>query len=104
MSVRIQTDHLAGTQAAETSRAKDISQVSNSSSAKAGKAGGSADNVEISSLSEGIAAANSAQQAQQTSRVHHLASLFQSGNYHVDSSAVSKAMVSSALGNAGGAE
>ena len=103
MSIRIQSDHLAGTQSSGPGRTNEISHGASSSS-KAGRAGGGSDHVEISSLSEGIASANSAQEAQQAARVSHLAALYASGRYRVDSQAVSKAIVSSALGQAGGAE
>jgi anti-sigma28 factor (negative regulator of flagellin synthesis) len=104
MSIRIQNDNLAGTQASETSRANEISRAGSSSSARAGKAGGGADHVEISSLSEGISAANSAQQTQQAARVRQLAALYSSGRYHVDSTAVGKAIVANAISQGGGSE
>jgi len=104
MSIRIQTDHLSGTQASETSRANEVSKLAQSSSAKTRGAGGDGDNVEISSLSEGISSANAAQQAHETGRVRHLAALYASGRYQVDSQAVSHAMVSHALGQSGGGE
>jgi len=104
MSIRIQSDQLAGTEASQTSKANEISPSSNSSSARTHGGGGGADHVEISSLSEGIAAANAAQEAQQAGRVNRLATLYASGRYHVDSSEVSRAIVSDALGETGGTE
>ena len=101
MSIRIQSDHLAGTQTADTSRTSEVSQSLASSSSRA-RGGSGADSVEISSLSEGIAAANAAQSAQQAGRVRHLAALYASGRYQVDSKAVSHAIVSESLGQAGG--
>ena len=98
MSIRIQSDQLTGTQSAETSRANEVSKLSGSSSAKTHGGAGGADSVEISSLSEGIAAANAAQQTQQAGRVRHLAALYASGHYQVDSRQLSHAMVSQALG------
>ena len=102
MSIRIQSDHLAGTQSSETSKAHEISPSTNSSSAKTRQAGGGADQVEISSLSESIRSASAAQESQQAGRVRQLAALYASGRYQVDSKQVSHAMVSQALGETEG--
>lgn len=102
MSIRIQNDQLAGTQAAETSRASEISRNSTSAARKGGGAtGGGTDQVEISSLSEGITAANETQQVHESNRVHQLSALYASGRYNVDPMAVSRAMVSHGLATSG---
>ena len=99
MSIRIYNESLSGTAASQTNRADEVSRAGTS-----GKTGQSAtasgeDQVQISSLSENIAA----QSASRAGRVQHLAALYQSGRYEVNSTNVANAMVSSAL-QAGGTE
>jgi len=104
MNIRIQNDSLSGAVAPGTGRTDEVSHPPASSTTAAGKTsqrGG--DSVAISSLSQSVAAASSAHDVQQASRVTQLTALYRGGNYSVDSSLVSHAMVSQAL-NATAAE
>jgi len=102
MNVRIPAENLTGVALPHTNKAEETPR-SEGASAKSGAGLQGGDRVEISSLSATIASASSAQEARQASRVQHLASLYGSGRYHVDSLQVSRAIVSQAL-NAGPAE
>jgi anti-sigma28 factor (negative regulator of flagellin synthesis) len=104
MSIRIQNDGLTGTAASETNRALDVVQIGSGGNRSGSRTGASTDRVEISSLSGRIADASSASAAAQANRVSQLAALYSSGRYQVDSSALSRAMVSQAIqaGSSGG--
>ncbi|HUA64059.1 MAG TPA: flagellar biosynthesis anti-sigma factor FlgM [Verrucomicrobiae bacterium] len=101
MSIRIQNDGLSGSAAAETSRTQDVVQIGSQSSNAASRSGGPADSVEISSLFNRISDASNSLESAQNKRVSYLAQLYQSGRYQVDSTAVSRALVSQALGSSG---
>ena len=104
MSIRIQNDGMTGTAASEASRTLDVVQIGSGGSRSSSRTGASTDRVEISSLSGQIADASSASAAAQANRVSQLAALYASGRYQVDSSALSRAMVSQSLqaGSSGG--
>lgn len=99
MSIQIYNDGLAGAGASETSRAQELSRATTGGKPISGSTAGAEDQVDISSLSSTLAA----QGSQRASRVQELAAAYQSGNYHVNSMDVSKAMVNNAL-KAGAAE
>ena len=101
MSIRIQNDALSGSSAAETSRTQDVVQIGSHSSNAASRSGGPTDSVEISSLFNRISDASNSLEAAQNKRVNYLTQLYQSGRYQVDSAAVSRALVSQALGSSG---
>jgi anti-sigma28 factor (negative regulator of flagellin synthesis) len=100
MSIRIQDNYQAGA-AADVRRADEISRppasgkgTSTSSTANA------SDQVSLSSFSGKIGEALSTQQSQQAERVRQLAAAYSSGNYQVNASNVSKALVSHSIGRA----
>jgi anti-sigma28 factor (negative regulator of flagellin synthesis) len=99
MSIRIYNDGLAGASALENSRAEQLSRTGGTGKPGAGAGPGGEDQVQMSSLSEALTAA----QSQRATNVQQLAAAYQSGHYHVDSTDVSRALVSHAL-EAGGAE
>jgi anti-sigma28 factor (negative regulator of flagellin synthesis) len=99
MSIQIYNDGLAGAGASETSRAHEVSRATTGGKAASGSAASGEDQVEISSVSSTLAA----QGSQRAARVQELAAAYQSGNYRVNSTDVSKAIVNNAL-KAGGAE
>ena len=88
---------MTGASAPETSRTQDIIQIGSSSTGSSSRIGGLSDSVQISSLSGAIAAASNSLDTVQSSRISQLQRLYQSGQYQVDSAAVSRAMVSEAL-------
>ncbi|HVN05718.1 MAG TPA: flagellar biosynthesis anti-sigma factor FlgM [Bryobacteraceae bacterium] len=103
MSIRIQNDSLAGAATSGIGHADEISHSPGSAGSPAGRSGSrGTDSVDISSLSQNVAAASSAQQAQQAGRVKQLTALYRSGQYNVDSTQVSRAIVSQSLGDWGG--
>jgi anti-sigma28 factor (negative regulator of flagellin synthesis) len=97
MSIRISNDGLTGTAASETSRTLDVVQIGSAGSRSGSRTGASTDRVEISSLSGQIADASSASASAQANRVRQLAALYAGGRYRVDSTALSRAMVSQAV-------
>jgi len=100
MSIRIYNEGVAGSAASEAHRAEELSRVhSPSKQPSVGQAGSGEDQIQISSLSEAIAAQGKVQSAHQADRVRHLAAVYQSGQYHVDSRKVSSALVANALHN-----
>jgi hypothetical protein len=107
MSMRIQTDGLAGAAGLETSRAQETNGVAQSGKQRgAGASGSPLDSVQISGLSERIAEASADLDAQSDQRVNALAALYASGKYEVDSKSLSRSMVSQSLSGAvfGGGE
>lgn len=102
MSIRIQNDSLAGTAPSGVGRADEISHAASSSNVSASRSGNRTDSVDISSLSQSVVAASTSQQAQQASRIQHLSALYRSGQYGVDSTDVSRAIISQALGEGSG--
>jgi len=103
MSIQIQNGSLAGAATPGVGRADEISRPANSpgsSSARIGNRGG--DTVDLSSLSQSVAAESTAQDAHQASRVAHLAALYRTGQYTMDSALVSHALVSQAIADGPG--
>jgi anti-sigma28 factor (negative regulator of flagellin synthesis) len=88
MSIRIQNDHIAGI----TSLPPSGTSKSNSTAGFQGQ-----DNVDLSATSESFNAAVSAQTAARTARVRQLSALYSTGNYSVDSSIVSQALIAQAI-------
>jgi anti-sigma28 factor (negative regulator of flagellin synthesis) len=98
--MRVYDNNLSGTSAAETGRAQEAQKLDRGETAKsgAGKAGGSGDRVEFSSALGSLSRTMSSYGSSRESQVQKLAAQYQSGNYHADSAATSRAMVSEALG------
>jgi anti-sigma28 factor (negative regulator of flagellin synthesis) len=98
MSLRIQNDPPAGIAAPEVGRSGQSSSVS-SGSGKTRSASGAegGDHVEVSSAAETISAGISAQNAAHAARVTRLSALYAGGQYTVDSSQVSRALVDNAV-------
>jgi hypothetical protein len=100
MSIRIQNDGIAAAAASQTAPAEKTGKPGSTSSGSIGSSG--ADQVDISSLSGSIAAASSALASQQSARVSQLTGLYASGQFQVNSAQLSSALVTSAMGSAGG--
>lgn len=96
MSIRIDSDKLAGTSGAQTGQTEQIRSGGRSSLASGGRVGGR-DSVEISSMAGGIADATAAQAAMNADRVQQLTAIYAAGRYQVDSLQVSRAMISGAI-------
>lgn len=95
MSIQIYNDGLAG--ASGLGRTQDVSRATTGGITPASVPGSGEDQVSISSVSSTLSA-NSADRA---SRVAELAAAYQSGNYQVNPTDVSRAMVNQALQNGG---
>jgi anti-sigma28 factor (negative regulator of flagellin synthesis) len=102
MSIRIDSDKLAGAAAPQTSQTEQIRSNGNKSAmaSRARSTGG--DSVEISSMAEGIADASATQNIQNAERVQRLSAIYAAGRYQVDSLQLSRAMVSNAITSSGG--
>jgi anti-sigma28 factor (negative regulator of flagellin synthesis) len=98
MSIRIDHQSLPGTGVSELSRAEEISRSGKGGSKiSTGASQQSGDQVQISSLSGGITETLSAIDARQSNKVQHLAALYASGRYKVDSAQISHAMVAQSV-------
>jgi anti-sigma28 factor (negative regulator of flagellin synthesis) len=96
--MRIYDLNLTGTSAAETGRTQETQRPDLADSAKAGRgADRSSDRVELSSTLGSLSRAIAAHQSDRAPRVQALAAQYQSGNYHPNSQATSRAMVTDAL-------
>jgi anti-sigma28 factor (negative regulator of flagellin synthesis) len=97
MSIQIYNDGLAGAGASETSRAQELSRTTTGGAPSSGSTAGGEDQVQISSVSSSL----SAQGSERAARVQELAAAYQSGQYHVNSLDLSKALVDNALKTGG---
>jgi anti-sigma28 factor (negative regulator of flagellin synthesis) len=99
--MRITNDALAGALAPQTSRAQEAARTYGSEP-KGGAldAGSGGDSVQLSGLSARIMDAAAEHQTQMAGRISTLAALYARGDYAVDSTALSHALVSHALGGA----
>jgi len=102
MNIRVHQDPLPGASVSELSRSEPAS----ASSAGRTKAGSDAsppagDRVEISSLSGSIVDSLAVAAAGQSAKVQHLAALYSSGQYHVDSACISRSLVAQSIGLSG---
>lgn len=98
MSLRIQNDALTNGASSEVSRSGQISANGvGSGKGRLNSGGIGGDQIDISSAAESISAGLSAHNAQHAARVSQLSSLYASGQYHVDSSKISSAIISSGI-------
>jgi hypothetical protein len=105
MSIRIHNEALPGTSVSELSRAEEVSRSAKDGSKSisgAGITGG--DQVELSSLSGSISQALTAAAAHQSGKVQHLAALYASGKYNVNSVDLGRAIVSQTIGSSSNSE
>lgn len=99
MSIQIYNDGLAGAGASEAARTQELSRTSAGSKSSSGYTSGGEDQVQISSLSSSL----TAQANDRAARLQELASVYQSGQYQVNPTNVSRAIVNQAI-QAGAAE
>ena len=97
MSIQIYNDGLAGAGASEATRTQDLSRATTGSKPSFGAGSSGEDQVQISSLSSTLTADGS----QHAARVQQLAALYQNGQYQVNSTDVSRAIVNNALTSEG---
>ena len=96
--MRVYDNNLAGTSAAETSRAQEAQKMDRSSQGQASRSGAAgSDHVELSGALGRLSRTLSSFQQDRASRVQSLAADYQAGRYRPDSTATSRAMVSEAL-------
>ena len=101
MDIRIQGESLEGANALQTSRTGETPLAGQSEGQRGLKAlEGGQDSVQISDLSTQISAVNQQLDVQTSNRVAALAALYAHGNYQVDASNLSRALVSHALSGA----
>jgi anti-sigma28 factor (negative regulator of flagellin synthesis) len=93
MSIQIYNDGLAGAGASEATRTQDLSRATTGGKPTSGASSGGEDQVQISSLSSALVAGES----QRAARVQELSAAYQTGQYQVNSTDVSRAMVNHAL-------
>src|SRR5271157_3987575 len=97
--MRVTDRNLAGTSPAESGRAQETQKLNRNQGAQNGTAATdkTGDRVELSSTLEALSRALSANGSERSSHVQALAGQYQSGNYHADSAATARGMVSEAL-------
>ncbi|MGA2271186.1 MAG: flagellar biosynthesis anti-sigma factor FlgM [Bryobacteraceae bacterium] len=97
--MRVNDRNLTSASAAESGRSQETQKLNRTQGVKDGIAttDRSGDRVELSSTLEQLSRAMSAFGSERASRVQALAAQYRSGNYHVDSLAVARGMVSEAL-------
>jgi anti-sigma28 factor (negative regulator of flagellin synthesis) len=101
MDIRIQGESLEGANGLQTSRTGETPLAGQSEHQSGLKAlAGGQDSVQISSLSAQISAIGQQQDVESSNRVAALAALYAHGNYQVDASNLSRALVSHALSGA----
>jgi anti-sigma28 factor (negative regulator of flagellin synthesis) len=97
--MRVNDRNLTGTSPAASGRAQETQKLNRNEGVRPGTAatdkGG--DRVELSSTLERLSRAMSASGSERSSRVQALAAQYQSGNYHPNSAATARGMVSEAL-------
>jgi hypothetical protein len=98
MSIRIQNDQTAGVNSGAAERTNAVSGSTSSSGSRGANSIGGEDQVNVSSIGNAL----SAQSASRANRIQHLAALYASGNYHVDSARTSQAIVAGAIGSSSG--
>ena len=96
--MRIQDRTSLGPSAAETARQAETQKTGRDSVGRTDAAGSSeGDRVELSSALGRLSSALASHASQRAGRVQALANEYQSGRYHPDSAATSRAMISDAL-------
>ena len=103
MSIRIDNDKTADIASNPAQRTEQTDRLApGGTKSGSGVSGEGEDQVEVSSTTSSIGAAVSANNAARSNRVQELGALYTSGQYNVDSFKTSQALVSSAIGAAGG--
>jgi len=102
MSIRIQNDGIAAAATSQTAPAEKTGKPGSTSSGSIGNNG--TDQVDISSLSGSIGGASSALASQQSARVNQLTALYANGQFQVNSTQLSRALVTSAMGGSVGGD
>jgi flagellar biosynthesis anti-sigma factor FlgM len=95
--MKINTEVSAGVSTQQTGRTEEVSRVQSQQGQKVSTGSAGGDQVDLSSLAERVAEATAAAETDQANKVDRLAALYQSGQYRVDSSKVSAAIVQHAL-------
>ena len=100
--MKIQNNGVQGPNSLETSRTQATTPSAGHGLAGRKVAGHEGDSVEISGLSANVAEANATDAHQRAARVSQLAALYAKGEYHTNSAALSKALISHATGSVEG--
>jgi anti-sigma28 factor (negative regulator of flagellin synthesis) len=96
--MKIQNDGLTGSNPLESGRTAPVTSPANSSVPGGSKiSGAEGDSVEISGISSRLAESNATDGVQRENRVSQLAALYARGEYQVNSSSLSRALVSQSL-------
>ena len=93
MSIQIYNDGLAGAGASDAARVQELSHGISGGKATSGVSSGGEDQVQISPLSSAL----TAQGNERAARVQQLAATYQGGQYQVNPTDVSRAIVNRAL-------
>jgi anti-sigma28 factor (negative regulator of flagellin synthesis) len=102
MTIRIDSDKLAGAASSQTGQTEQVrsGRARSSWTQDARQTGG--DSIQISSMAGAIADASAVGSAEKSERVKQLSALYASGRYQPDSLQVSRSMVSRALTESSG--
>src|SRR5690349_1440188 len=95
--MRIYDHNVTGGSAAETGRTQDTQKQESTGASRPSQGSNSPDRVEFSNALASLGRILSGSNAERSARVHALVAQYQSGNYKVDSAAVSRAMVADAI-------
>ena len=96
MSIRIQNDGIAGTAAPHVAQTAGTAHTT-AGVAGAGKGAGSGDQVDLSSLSGAVSSQLSALASKQADRVSQLTALYAKGQYQLDATHLSRALISNGI-------
>ncbi len=101
--MRIDDRQLTENQAAQSGKAAQAQSIARQQETKPGGPNslGGSDQVQLSGLLEGLSRALEAADAERSAKVERLEGEYQSGNYRVDSQAVSRAVLAEALASSG---
>jgi len=100
--MKIYDVNMTGTSAAESNRTQESQRIGSETAGGAGKTGrSSGDHVELSDTLNSLSRAISTHNGNRAARVQALTTQYRSGNYQVNSAAVSRAMIADALPQGG---
>jgi len=100
--MKINDTNISGTAVPAKTDAVQSAQQSTRSDGKSKAAGASGDRVVISDLTGNLAAALAAPDGPRAAYVNRIAETVRSGNYQIDSKAISRSLVDEALSRSGG--
>jgi anti-sigma28 factor (negative regulator of flagellin synthesis) len=95
--MRVNEHSLTGASTAEAGRAHETQRTDSGAASRAAESTSGGDRIELSSTLNSVSRAMAGDRYGRAARVQQLAALYESGQYHADATATSRAMVSEAL-------